>query len=194
MSGAISAAPMVMQVAGTALQIAGSFQKANAYGTAAKRATDSAEYQAKQLEINAGQEQAAAQRDSANQELQTKIAMSRALAVASASGGGASDPTIINLMARMAGEGQYRSMVALYQGDERARSLRDQASATRYSGELAAADYRAAERSARTTAGFRVASTVIDGASSLFKKYGQGGPVTKTADWDTSFDNPADYG
>lgn len=136
-----------------------------------------AEFQAAQLRQNAGQAQAAAQRDAFSVDQQSKLVASRALAVAAASGGGASDPTVVSLMAGIAGEGSYRSALALYQGDEKARAMNSAADTAEYEGKLSEG---AARRSAfGKFLGAGAAS--IKGAArgtSLFEKYGQGGPGT----------------
>lgn len=94
------------------------------------------EFVAKQLDVNAGQSVAAAQRTAAEQRRQATITASRALALAAASGGGASDVTVTNLLGRIAGEGAYRAGVALYEGEEQARLYRMGATAKRYEGAL----------------------------------------------------------
>ena len=136
-----------------------------------------AEFQAAQLRQNAGQAQAAAQRDALSVYQQSKLIASRALAVAAASGGGASDPTVINIMAGIAGEGAYRSALALYSGDEKARGMKTHADATIYDSKL---EQRASERSAfgKLVGGAAAGMKGIARGQSLFEKYGQGGPGT----------------
>lgn len=134
-----------------------------------------ADYEAAQLRINAGQAQAAGQREAISADQQGKLVASRALALAAASGGGASDPTVVHLISGIAAEGAYRQALALYQGDEQARALNMKADATQYSGELA------------KQAGFRsgvgkfvgAGTNAIQGIArgqSLLEKYGGGGP------------------
>lgn len=94
----------------------------------------SADFVAKQLRQNAGQAQAMAQRAAYNEDRNAKYVASAALASAAASGGGASDPTVVNLIARNAGEMAYRKQLALYEGEDKARMLNLQADATQYSG------------------------------------------------------------
>jgi hypothetical protein len=142
-------------VAGTALT-AGSQIGA---GIAARRAGD---YQAQQADIAAGQQQAAAQRTAQTVDRQSKVLQSRALAVAAASGGGASDPTVVDLVSRIAGEGAYRSQLALYEGNDAARTLQMRADAARFQG-----------RQSQTAGFVNAFGTVLKGASSLFDKYGR---------------------
>ena len=83
----------------------------NAYGKL--QAGDSAkkrmQFKAKQLEQNAGKALSASQRQAQELDRQGRLQQSRALAIAASSGGGASDPTVMNLMAELAG-GKYFSL------------------------------------------------------------------------------------
>ena len=63
--------------------------------------------------------------------------MSRGQAVAAASGGGAGDPTVVNLMAGVGQEGKYQSGVALYEGETRGRGLEFDAKIRRMEGRQA---------------------------------------------------------
>jgi len=143
------------------------------YGVEARQAGDSA---AAQLRQNAGQAQASAQRQAADITQQTQLVTSRALAVAAASGGGASDPTVVDLIARDAARGAYLRSVALYGGEDRARALEGEANVRQYEGKVA-------ERNAFLEGGLEAAGgatslmrTESHGAS-LFAKFGQGAPT-----------------
>ena len=72
----------------------------------AKASLAGAKIRAVQLEEKAGQERAISQRKAVNVRRQAKLAESRALALAAASGGGASDPTVMNIISGIAGEGE----------------------------------------------------------------------------------------
>lgn len=100
----------------------------------ASRAKTAAEFAAEQAEVNAGQQLAAAQRDAVEERRQAKLVASRAIAVAAASGAGASDPSVSFLVGRIKGEGTLRAANALYAGEDRARQLRMAAAAKRYEG------------------------------------------------------------
>lgn len=99
-----------------------------------EQAKASADFQAEQLRQNAGQVQASSQRQAFEADRQTQYANSKALAMAAASGGGASDPTVVNLIARNAGEGAYQKAIALYGGDDKARLMGMQADAKEFEG------------------------------------------------------------
>lgn len=119
------------------------------------------DFEQQQANINAGQVQAAAQRTAITDDRRTALLASRAQAVAAASGGGATDPTVTDIMGRIAGEGAYRSQLALYEGADSARSLL-------LKGQLAAAEGRQAQR-----AGYANAfGTVLKGGATFLDKYG----------------------
>jgi hypothetical protein len=125
-------------------------------GLAQRRAAD---FEAAQDNVNAGQQQAAAQRAAYDQDRRTNLTISRARAVAGASGAGVSDGTVNDVVQRIAGEGAYRSQLALYQGDEAARALNTRADAARFMGQQAA-----------VAGGLRAVSTVLSGGRTLLDK------------------------
>lgn len=88
--------------------------------------------QADQQRTAAIQEQAVAQRKAIEASRKGSIMASRARAVMAASGGGVDEKLISSLV----GEGEYGKDMALYEGDERARNLRNQAKYTDYNADL----------------------------------------------------------
>ena len=127
-------------------------------GVAQRREADA---EARQYEVAAGQSRAAAQRDAAEQRRQARFVQSRAQAVA---GGGAGDIGVINRIADIAGEGEYRALTALYEGEDRAAGLEAQARARRYGGDRA-----------QTSGLMSGASSFLEQAPKMFEKYGGGG-------------------
>lgn len=161
----------VAMVAGsTILSAVGSAQQ----GRAQQRA---ANYQAAQYEQQAGQERASAQRAAIEEHRKATLAQSRALAVSAASGAGASDPTVMNIMGDLGSEGEYRALSALYEGEERARGLQMGAQAKRYEG-----------ATAKQAGNMRAASTILSGGMSLYDKY-DGGSTSSAPAY-----NPQAYG
>lgn len=146
--GAFALMPAI-STAGTLLSTLGSISQGKSASVAAK-------YEAEQLEQKAGQERAASQRKAIEMRRRAGIAESRALALAAASGGGASDPTITNLMAGIAGEGELAAQTAIYEGEERARGAEMGAEAKRYEG-------KSAKRAGYLSAG----ATLLSGAAKL---------------------------
>lgn len=116
--------------------------------------------EAKQLERNAGLERATSQRQSIEERRQAELASSRALALAAASGGGADDPTVVNTIADIEGEGEYRALTALYNGDQSARGMEDEAAARR----------KEAKNIKRASI-FKAVGSVLSAGSSLMDRY-----------------------
>lgn len=125
------------------------------------QANADAQFTASQLEQRAGQTRAAGQREAAEQRRQTRLAQSRLQALA---GGGGSDPTVVNLAADIAGEGELRALTSLYGAEERATGDETQAGATRQMG-----------KNARKAGYINAVSSVLSGGSSMYEKYGFGG-------------------
>jgi hypothetical protein len=157
---------------GTIVRLIGANKSANAAINVGQAQQTEANFEADQLNQNAGQVVAASQRTALDEQRRAELIASRGLALAAAGGGGASDPTVVKLLADITGEGSYRAATAIYQGEDRARQMNMAADAKRYSGAIMAAggeDKAAAYR----TAGI---SALASGAGSLFSKYGMGGP------------------
>jgi hypothetical protein len=143
-----------MQIAGTVLGVMG----------AAKQGKDdkaAADFQAAQLDQSAGQSRASGQREALEQKRQARLANSRLRALAQGGGG---DPTIVKLSQDIAGEGEFRALTALYEGEERARGMEMSATGARKSG-----------KSAQQVGYVRGFSTVLDRAPGLYEKYGRSG-------------------
>lgn len=119
----------VLSGIGTAVSTVGQIQA----GNAARR---SANFQAAQMNQQAGQERATAQRAAIEQRRTARLAGSRATALAAASGG-ATDPTILNILGDIKTEGEYNALSALFTGEEKARGLEMGASARVVEGQTA---------------------------------------------------------
>jgi hypothetical protein len=130
-----------------------------------------AQYEADQLRINAGQSIASAQRAAQEQRRQGELIQSRAIALAAAGGGSVTDPGIVHLLAGNAGETAYRSAVALYEGEDRARTMRESAKAAEYSGAMSAQAGRDRQKASMTSA----FGDLVKGGNSLYQAFGGGG-------------------
>lgn len=168
-----------MATGGLAVMAIGGFVSASASRDAAKTAElegrlrrDTEEFRARLFTQQAGQAVAASQRVAGSEQRRAKLAESRALAVAAASGTDASSPGIVKLIADIAGEGAYRSAVALYEGRERSKQLRIEGVSASYAGDSAATAGRLRGAAYR----LRAASTVISTAGSMYGRYAQRGP------------------
>jgi hypothetical protein len=163
-----------MQFLPVATSLFSAFGKSSAGDAAAlagAQQQEAARYEAAQARINAGQAIAASQRTAQEQRRQGELVQSRAIALAAAGGGSTTDPGIIHLLASNAGETAYRSAVALYEGEDKARSLREMAKAKEYSGAQAAAAGRD-QQSALKIGAF---GDLLKGGASLYSTFGGGG-------------------
>ena len=161
-----------MAVVGTGVNLVGRFVQAKAQREAGVESRQAADYEAGQLERMAGEELAAGQREGLEVTRQQELLVSRGRAVAAASGAGASDPTVIDVLSDVEREGSYRAGLARYGGAQRAQGLLAQAHATRLSG-------KASERGALLAS----RGTIIGGlgeafsnAGSFFLQYGRPQP------------------
>lgn len=178
-----------LQIGGSLFSMMGASDAADAAEVMGQRARQAADFRAAQLRSNAGQAIAASQRAGDNEVRRANLLASRALAVAAASGGGASDPTVVKLISNIAGEGTYRRLSAMYEGEERARAMRMQADAASYEGAIAEeAGYMKAD-SYRTQG----MAGLFKMGGSLFEKYGGNGPglVGEMVPGQFSLSNPA---
>lgn len=154
-------------VAGTALSALGQYRQG-------KQAYWSAQLESKLALQRANEEKASSQREAMEIDRQGRLAISRALAVAAASGGGASDPTVMGIMADLAGETQYRKMIALYGGESAARNLEIGADISRWQG-----------REARTAGKMAGVTNAMTGFASLYSKYNPTAELT----WGDIYEN-----
>jgi hypothetical protein len=181
---------MIPSLIGMGMSYAGQRDAAAADAARGQRMQNEANFEADQLDINAGQAQASAQRQAENVQRQSDVMQSRTLALAAAGGGGASDPSIVNLMARNAGLGAYQKAIALYSGDSAARDMHMRADATRYGGQLSMLDGQSAQRAGMLSAG----AGLLKGGASLYSKYAQPAPYQSNSDGiDTGIGSGADY-
>lgn len=117
------AIPFALMAASAGISAAGSIVGSKAESKALKAEAD-------QLDAQAGRERATSQRAAMEQRRQSRLLASRAIAVGAATGG-ALDPTVLNIISRLEGEGEYRALSALYEGEEEAIGLENQAAARR---------------------------------------------------------------
>lgn len=138
-------------IASTFLEAASSYSQ----GRSAQRSKDA---QALQMDYAAGQERAASQRTAAEQLRAARLAQSRLQALAM---GGGTDVGVVNLAAGIAGEGEYRALTALYEGEERAKGME-------YGADVARAEGKDAKR-AGTIGAF---TSILSGVGSMYEKFG----------------------
>lgn len=140
---------------------------------------EASQYAAEQARQGAASVAGSGQRQAWDIGLTGKYIASKALATAAGTGGGASDPTVMNLIGRMSGETAYRQSVAIYGGESRARAMNITAAGEQWSGAEA---LQMGQKSA-LAAGVASLPTVLRGGISLYDKYK--GPNTP---FDTNWD------
>lgn len=170
-------AAIAVTVASALLQAKGQRDAAKASQQQAAQVQAAKNFEAAQMEQSAVQEVAAAQRRALEERRRATLVASRAQAVAAASGAGASDTTVENIISDIAGEGEYRAGLAIYQGEESARRLRMGAQGARMEGSSIAQFGESRARAYNTAA----LGSLAGGAASLYTKYGMGGPQRSSA-------------
>ena len=147
---ALAVAAPFLAMAGGATSVVGGLVEGDSAARAAKAQgaaeRDAANYRSAQLFQQAGQERATAQRKAIEERRRSRLAQSRAVAIAAGSGGGATDPTVTHILGDLAGEGEYNALAQLYTGEESAIGLETQGRASKYEGKLA---YKAGKSSAK---------------------------------------------
>lgn len=150
----LAAALPYVAAASTVLGVAGTIQQG-------RNQQKLLNYQAEQRDEDAKAAQAEAQRESIIERRKAKNLMSRARAVAGASGAGSSDPTVTNILTNIDTQGEVNALNALYSGNSTARGYRSGAAMARNEGSAA-----------RTASYMDAASTGLSGATSWYSKYG----------------------
>lgn len=154
------------------LSIFKGMQESNAQ---AKAARVTGAYTAESARQNAIQEVASSQRVAQETQRKGTLIQSRALAEA-ASGGGASDPSIINAIGDLAGQTEYNRLSDLYQGNERAAALNQGADLSTYEANNSARALKAKGTNDAIKSGFTLLDspsfgTGVTAAKSLYDKY-----------------------
>jgi hypothetical protein len=168
----MAAIPAWVSYAATAVSIVSSVMGASAQNKAAeqnaKAGRDAALANQKQLDYQAGQELAAGQHEAAAKRHKADLMLSRARAVAAASGGGPLDET---LMAGIVGQGELDAGYSTYSSTERAKGLQYRGQA----GLVEATNRGNAEvANARNQGSASIMGSVMKGASSMFSAFSPG--------------------
>lgn len=143
----------------------------------------SANAEARQLRQRANAERVTSQYKAREERRQARYAASRGMAVAAASGGGTADPSVVNTIADVQAEGEYRALMALRDGEDTAR------------GYETAARARSNEGQATLLSGLtQGATTAFEGYTDWFEKYGKKkdelAPVTVSSRYKYNFTMP----
>lgn len=149
-----------LQIGSTVLSAGSQLARGAAAQAIGARRKAAADFEAEQLEQEAQTSQGIGMVNAANQQRQTSLVTSMALARAAASGAGASDPTVMKIISQTAGEGAYRQALAMYEGEAQARLDRLRAATLQYQAGTDVSDAAVASRQADQNA----VSTVLSGA------------------------------
>lgn len=144
----------ILGLIGTGVSAAGTI----AAGAARKSAAD---FQAEQLEQQAKEERAAAGREADRAKKERDFVLSRQQSVASASGLGALDETVLDLAGDVTQQGAVNEGMIRYGGEERAKGRRAQAASARLEG-----------KAAQTGSYFDAAGTIMGGIGDFASEYG----------------------
>jgi hypothetical protein len=171
MADPITLAAAGVMAGGTLL---GGEMKASAEEDMGRMAREGAEYQAKQQEGAAAEAFASSQRQAFEKQRLGRLALSTLQNRAAAGGGRPTDETILQLTEDIAGRSEYEALGDLYTGENRARGLRDQAAADRYSGRAKEYGANASARATRVGSYFDAAGTLLSGYGASKTKLARG--------------------
>lgn len=132
---------------------------------AKKAGKEDAAFSAQQQLEAAGRSRAIGQRQAIEERRQARLVDS---ALQARAGGGGADPTVVKLSSDIVGEGEYRALAALYEGESGALGLENQA----------AAGLRSANARSRAY-DIQTAGTIINTGSAMYGRYSGGGLTTK---------------
>ncbi len=124
----------VASVAAGAIKARNTLAAGRAEQQAARARQQALDHQAEQARQQAGQDRATSQRAAIEQRRRAKLLESKALARAAASGAGAGDPTVENILGDIGAEGEFRALAELFVGEERALGLETQADLRNFEG------------------------------------------------------------
>lgn len=171
------AGSLALQVGGMALQAKAQKQTAKASTKQAQQEAKNemiaAEYEARQAEYQGNLSKALSQKEAYEQRRVAVLLASKSLAQAAASGAGASDPDVVNILGNIYAEGAYRSALAMYEGEEQARSYAVVAQARRLGGKSAASAALTEGANTARASQMSMFSTLLSGGSAMLETYGR---------------------
>lgn len=150
---ALAPLALAASIAGGGVSAIGTIASGNA-------ARDAAYFKAAQEDQQANEARAVSQRQAEENRRRAGLATSRIQALSAASGGGASDQSILKLSGDVAGRGEYQALSDLYTGENRARGLEDAAMADRMTGDAQASASK-----------FKAFGTLLSSAGGIYEKF-----------------------
>jgi hypothetical protein len=157
----------ITNTTGTLLSAYGQWAQGRAAKAEGESAEAAARIEANQMRQRAKAAMRAGQQNALDEIEQGELAASRALALAAAGGGGASDPTIVNIISGIADEGARRAGIHMRNAREESSSIRLNALSHEFGGQNAADMGRVQQAGARLGASV----TAMKGATTLYERY-----------------------
>jgi hypothetical protein len=165
---ALSGGAMALKGLGTAFSATNTLAGGNYAAEAGQLQQQAANYQAQQLQENAPGEIAAAQRQAIAMGQKADLLRSSAVANTAAGGVNAATGSALTNQAEIVNRGQQNSLLDLWQGENRATGLTNEAQGKQFSGAVAALAGQEAKRAATVNA----LSTIAGGGASWMRMYG----------------------
>lgn len=165
--GPMALGAMALQGAGAAVSAMGTLAGGRAAAAAGQSAMQAAEFTAAQQRQQANEALAVGQRGAFEKRREGDLLQSKLQARAAASGGGATDPTVIGLAEDIAGRAEEGALFEMFKGESKRRGLLDAAEGTHLQGLAALEEGQMKQRAARLSA----LGTVLGGAGSMFGTY-----------------------
>ena len=161
--------------AGTLLKAAAMFRGGEAAASEGAAVQRAREFEATQIESTARQERAMATQKASGEARKGRLVQSALTARAAASGGSATDPSVLSLAGQIAEEVDLRKRLALFEGEIDAQALEAIASGRRATGAEARRVGKIKRQAARSK-GFTTLFDLADDETfeTLFKKFGEG--------------------
>ena len=163
----LTATAAALSVGGSAVSAMGTLAGGKAAMQAGQYAQQSHEFTARQQGQAAKEARAVGQRSAFEKRREGDLLDSKLQARAAASGGGATDPTVLDLSGDIAQRSEYDALFEMYKGENKARGLQDAALASRMSGQAALFEGEAKRKASYLSA----AGTLIGSAGSAFGKF-----------------------
>lgn len=145
---------------------------AAAYKKAGKYSKNAMNFENTQLAAKAKEAFAIGQRAYLAEADATTKAISRATAVAAASGGGASDPGVMSIIGRLASEGNTNALSALYEGQSTDVAYQNEILANKYNAKADMAGYKFKSGAYRQANWDAAAGSLLSGIATFAEKYG----------------------
>lgn len=158
-------------VIGAVTSAYGMYQSGQAQKVSANAQAQEQNYEAAEGQQAAGQARAASQRDAIADTRNKELTESRAIAQNAGTGGSTLDPSVVDILGDLEGQGQYNANAALYQGETKARNYESGATLANYQ---AGMDRASGENDANA-AMLKAGGSLVSAGSSLYGKYGDPG-------------------